>query len=127
MALYNSLIGTIVICVAALSGKKESEAKTYFNKLKKRSKDLPLTVEKIVDYVWDDFGKADKKLKANLVLIVDGLNVRSPIVSLINEEGNLLPLKPNGQFTNLQNLANEGRSYIQVEYIYDEEGEHIDE
>lgn len=124
---YNTLVGSIVVSIGGImGGLTEDEVRSYYNSLKKRKNKLPNTVSELVDLVWKDLGKEESfKLRANLVLVYDKLNIRTPLVTLVNSEGNLLPLKPNGEYTGILMTATSGSNLVNAEFLYTETGEEI--
>ena len=127
--LYNSLFGSIIMTVGITTGRTSAECKKLFNDMKKSTKEMPETIGEIVNYVWSIFGNDElKRVRAFYVLITDKLGVRSPMVSFVDEEENLMPLRPEGFVdTNIISLAAEGRDWAEVEYLYDENGEEIED
>lgn len=127
--LYNSLIGSIVMTVGITTGRTERECKDLFKTLKKNKQVLGNTVEDIVEYVWTVFGNDDLiKVRSNYVLVYDKLGVRSPMVTFVNDEGNLMPLRKDGfTETNILSLAAEGRDWAEAEFLYDEDGKPLTE
>ncbi len=127
--LYNSLFGSIIMTVGITTGKTVAECRKLFNELKKNPKVVPETIGETVDYIWTIFGNDDlKRVRAFYVLITDKLGVRSPMVSFVDEEENLMPLRPEGfTDTNIISLAAEGRDWVECEYLYDENGEEIED
>lgn len=127
-ALYNSLIGSIVCTIGITTGKSEAECRKVFNMLKRNKQVLPTTVEGIADYVWTIFGNNDLiKVRSSYVLITDNNNARTPMVTFVNDDGNVMPLRKEGFVdTNIISLAAEGRDYLTAEFIYDEDGNNID-
>ena len=115
--------------VGITTGKTAAECRKLFNDLKKHPNVLPETIGETVDYIWTIFGNDDlKRVRAFYVLITDKLGVRSPMVSFVDEEENLMPLRPEGfTDTNIISLAAEGRDWAEVEYLYDENGEEIED
>lgn len=122
--LYYTLVGSIITTIGILTGKSEIQNKKLYQDLNKHKQILKPTVQEITDYIWTIYGNDELiKLRANIVLVYDKLGVRVPMVTLINPETEtLLPLKQNGEFTGILKVANEGRDYIGVEYLYDEDG-----
>lgn len=122
--LYNSLIGSIVLTIGITTGKTEEECRKLFNKFKRNQKVLPDTAIGIADYVWTIFGNDDLiKVRSNYVLVYDNLNVRQPMVTFINGDGNLMPLRKDGfKETNILSLAAEGRDWAMCEFLYAEDG-----
>lgn len=127
--LFNSLFGSIIMTVGITTGKTVAECRKLFNELKNHPSVLPQTIGETVDYIWTIFGNDDlKRVRAFYVLITDKLGVRSPMVSFVDEEENLMPLRPEGfTDTNIISLAAEGRDWAEVEYLYDENGEEIED
>lgn len=127
--LYNSLIGSIVCTVGLTTGKTERQCRTLFNILRKNKQVLPDTVIGIAEYVWTIFGNDDLvPVRSKYVLVFDSLEVRQPMVSFVNDEGNIMPLNPKGfTDTNILSLANEGRDYIDAEFLYNEDGSKIED
>lgn len=123
--LYNTLVGSIVWCVGAISGKSELQMKKTYNTLKKNKQVLPNTVIGITDYVWTISGDDDKKaLRAYMVLLTDKRDLKAPRVVLLNSEGNVVPL-PNGVPTGIIADAIKGKDNVEVEWLYDEDGNEI--
>lgn len=127
--LYNSLFGSIIMTVGITTGKTVEECRKLFNDLKKHPNVLPETIGETVDYIWTIFGNDDlKRVRAFYVLITDKLGVRSPMVSFVDEEETLMPLRPEGfTDTNIISLAAEGRDWAEVEYLYSEDGEELED
>lgn len=124
--LYTTPIGTIVSTVGILNGKTEKENLDYMKSLIKKQEEkaeFPNTVIDIVNYVWDDYGKGEHSLRANVVLITDTDNIRSPMVTFINED-QLMPLSPEGLAYGILGCALEGRENVNIEYLYNEAGEY---
>lgn len=125
--LYNTLVGSITWCVGAISGKSEIQMKKTYNTLKRNKQVLPNTVIGITDYVWKIFGDDDKKaLRAYMVLLTDKRDLKAPRVVLLNSEGNVVPL-PNGVPTGIIADAIKGKDNVEVEWLYDEDGNEITE
>lgn len=125
--LYNTLVGSIVWCVGAISGKSELQMKKTYNTLKKNKQVLPNTVIGITDYVWSIFGDDDNKaLRAYMVLLTDKRDLKAPRVVLLNSEGNVVPL-PNGVPTGIIADAIKGKDNVEVEWLYSESGEEIED
>lgn len=123
--LYNTLVGSIVWCIGAISGKSELQMKKTYNTLKKNKQVLPNTVIGITDYVWTISGDDDKKaLRAYMVLLTDKRDLKAPRVVLLNSEGNVVPL-PNGVPTGIIADAIKGKDNVEVEWLYDEDGNEI--
>jgi len=128
-ALYNSLIGSIILTVGITTGRTERQCRTLFNTLRKNKQVLGNTVSDIMDYVWEIFGNDDLiKVRASYVLVYDSLGVRSPMVTFVDEAEHLMPLRKEGfKETNIISLAAEGRDWARAEYLYDLEGRQVDD
>lgn len=123
---YRTLVGSIVTTIGIISGRSELEVRMMYNRLKKNKKSIPNTVEEICNYVWSIFGNDDKfEARANMVLVYDKLNIRSPLVTLVNENGNIMPLSPDGTFTGILMSASAGSDSVGVEYLFNEDGSKI--
>lgn len=123
---YRTLVGSIVTTIGIISGRSELEVRMMYNRLKKNKKDIPNTVEEICDYVWSIFGNDDMiAARADMVLVYDKLNIRSPLVTFVNENGNIMPLSPDGTFTGILMTAAAGSDYVGVEYLYNEDGSKV--
>lgn len=131
VTMYSTLIGTIVATIGLLNNKSVDEQLEYFKSLIPMSNELPNTVEGLCNYVWRSLGKKKNiPLRANIVLLTDNENKRSPMVSIVSgndEDGyTVMPLAPNGFSVGLIGLArdsNKVRDNIEIEFIYDENGE----
>lgn len=125
---YRTLVGSILTTIGIITGKSELQVRKTYNMLKKNKQVLPNTVANICDYVWTIFGDDNKiAARANMVLVYDKLNIRAPLVTLVNENGNIMPLSQDGQFTGILMTAAAGSDYVGVEYLYDEYGNEINE
>lgn len=123
---YRTLVGSIVTTIGIITGKSELQVRKIYNLLKKNKQVIPHTVSEICDYVWSIFGDDDKiAARANMVLVYDKLNIRAPLVTLVNENGNIMPLSPNGALTGILVTAAAGSDYVGVEYLYEEDGTEI--
>lgn len=129
--LYNTLVGSIICTIGLTTGKKPSDCRRLFNDLNgnKQALDNFNTIEKIMDYIWTIFGNDDVVyIRGKYILVYDKNNVRTPMVSFTNDEGNIMPIDPKG-FTNINilSLAQEGRDWVGYEYLYNEDGTNIGE
>lgn len=123
---YRTLVGSIVTTIGIITGKSELQVRKTYNMLKKNKQVVPDTVAEICDYVWSIFGDDSKiAARANMVLVYDTLNIRAPLVTLVNEEGNIMPLSPDGTFTGILMTAANGSDYVGVEFLYNEDGTEI--
>lgn len=125
---YRTLVGSIVTTIGIITGKSELEVRKTYNMLKKNKKAIPNTVAEICDYVWSIFGDDDKIVsRANMVLVYDKLNIRAPLVTLVNEDGYTMPLSPDGTFTGILMPAAAGSDLIGVEFLYNADGSKIED
>ena len=129
MVLYTTLIGTIVATIGMLNNVDKEVQLDYFKSLVENSDKLPNTVIGLCDYVWRSLGKKNNTpLRANMVLLTDNENIRSPMVTIINPEDGLpVPLDPRGLAYGIIGCARETRPNVDCEYLYDEDGEDYDE
>lgn len=124
--LYNTTIGTTIAAIGILTQTPIQKQRQLLSKLRKDAKSLPNTVEGIATLVWDALSQPNspKSLRKFLVLVYDKNDVRTPLITITDSDGHILPLRRDGfKEVNILSLANEGRDYIEVEYIYDENGE----
>lgn len=125
---YRTLVGSIVTTVGIITGKSELQIRKTYNMLKKNKQVIPTTVSEICDYVWSIFGDNSKiALRANMVLVFDRLNVRTPLVTFVNGEGNIMPLSPSGEYTGILMTAASGSENVDVEFLYNEDGGEIED
>lgn len=123
---YNTPIGSLVVTFGIINNITEDEVRSYYNSLKKMKNKLPNTFAQLCKVVWGKIGKDENMpLRANVVLVYDKLNIRSPLVTLVNDDGNLCPLKPNGEYTGILMTAASGSELIGVEYLYNDDGSEI--
>lgn len=125
---YRTLVGSIVTTIGIITGKSELQVRKTYNMLKKNKQAIPNTVAEICEYVWTIFGDGSKIAeRANMVLVYDKLNIRAPLVTLVNENGNIMPLSPDGTYTGILMTAASGSDYVGVEFLYEEDGSEIKE
>lgn len=125
-ALYNSLVGSIICTIGIITGRTEKECRKTFNTLKRSKQSLGNTVSEIFDSIWNILGNDESiPLRSNIVLVWDKYNIRSPLVTLVNDDGNILPLKPNGEYTGILMSASSGSDSIGVEFLFNEDGSKI--
>lgn len=143
LALYTTLIGTIITSVGIICGKDEEANLKLFRELDKNKKVLPTTVAELVEYVWTIHGNDDfKQGREALVLLFDDNNLYSPMVTLFNGE-QLFPLRRDGMsygilgllrkamvVANDDNAPEDDKKFwaektaaFGIEYLYDEDGE----
>lgn len=133
IALYGTLIGTIVATVGVLNEVEVDDQIKYFKELSKKLDKIPNTIIGITNYVWNEIGKTENiPLRANVVLLTDDENIRSPMVTFVtgNDEigYTVMPLSKNGFAVGLIGLArdqNKERPNIGIEWLYDEDGNDI--
>ena len=126
--IYNTLVGSIVTTFGIINGVDEDEIKSIYKGLKKNKNKLPNTVDELCKVVWGKIGKDENiPLRSNAVLVYDKLNIRTPLVTLVNSEGNLLPLKRDGEFTGILLTAAAGSNLVDAEFLYSEDGTEIEE
>ena len=122
--LYGSLIGSCIVTIGKLANKTEDFMLEDFAKL---AKDEELAkcknVKEVCDYIIKRYEMAEC-FKDNLVLVFDEENKYTPIVTIMDEEGYILPLDRDGNYVGiLAQLGN--KESIGWENIYDEEEEDI--
>lgn len=123
---YHTLVGSIVTTIGIITGKSEFQIRKMYNSLKKNKDSIPNTVFDICDYVWKIFGDdAYKSARKYMVLVYDKLNIRTPLVTLVNEDGNIMPLSPDGRYTGILMTAAAGSDYVEAEFLFDEDGNEL--
>lgn len=133
LVLYSTLLGTIVATVGVLNEVEVDDQIKYFKELSKKLDKIPNTIIGITNYVWNEIGKTENiPLRANVVLLTDDENIRSPMVTFVtgNDEigYTVMPLSKNGFAVGLIGLArdqNKERPNIGIEWLYDEDGNDI--
>lgn len=123
--MYNTLVGSAICTIAITTGKDKKAARKLFFYMKKNIDKIAIkSVEDIMEYIWDKMGGLDKKIRSSYVLVSDKYNIKQPMVTFVNDKGNIMPVDPEGfKDINILYLAQEGKDYIDVEFIYNEEGE----
>ena len=133
--LYTTLIGSIITTVGSISGKSEIQNRKLFNTLKKDSKVLPDTVEKICDYIFTIHGdeNVEEEFKSRAVLVYDEQNIRQPLVcfmtirTMLNDDGDeveypvLLPLDPKGNLYGVMRAFMSGSPTVYIEPVFEQE------
>jgi len=112
--LYGSLAGSIIVTIGKLVGKKEDEMIKDFARFSKdeeffKSKNITEAVE----YVVKDFNMPEE-YKKNIILCYDKDDKYTPVVTLIDEEGYVLPLDRDGTYLGV--LAQDD---FEMEYIFE--------
>lgn len=123
LMMKTTLIGTIIMSIGILNGRSKEDMKALFKSMRENSSILPNTAEGLCEYVWRELGSDDNiKAKSSLVLITDKEEIRTPMVSFVINEC-LMPVDENGLAWGVLGLAREGRDTVDIEYIYNEDGE----
>lgn len=130
LELYTTLPGSIIASISMLSGISTEDQLKYFEVLKKWISKLDndketVTVIDIFNHVANDIGKLQKEWRSKYILVFDKNNILTPLVTLIDEEGNILPLTPEGFYYGVMQYAIEGRENIDYEFLFDENGDEI--
>ena len=114
--LYGSLIGSVIVTIGKLVGKKEDDMIKDFARF---SKDEELAKSKnileVVDYVIKDF-KMPEEYKKYIVLAYDENGKYTPVVTVVDEEGYVQPLDRDGVYLGV--LAQDD---FEMEYIFEDE------
>lgn len=130
LELYTTLPGSIIASIGMLSGVPIEEQLKYFEVLKKwiskldKEKDT-VTVIDIFNHVSNEIGKLQKEWRSKYILIFDKNNVLTPLVTIVDDDGNPLPLTPEGFYYGVMQYAIEGRENIDYEFLFDENGDEI--
>lgn len=130
LELYTTLPGSIIASIAMLSGVSIKDQLKYFKVLKKwvdeqAKENKNITVIDIFNHVADEIGKLQKEWRSKYILIFDKNNVLTPLVTIVNEDGNILPLTPEGFYYGVMQYAIEERDNIDYEFLFDENGDEI--
>ena len=130
LELYTTLPGSIIASIAMLSGVSIEDQLKYFEVLKKWAKKLAddyehVTVVDIFNHVANEIGKLQKEWRSKYILIFDKNNILTPLVTIIDDDGNILPLTPEGFYYGVMQYAIEGRDNIDYEFLFDENGDEI--
>ena len=126
LELYATLPGSIITSIGILSGTSKKTIRENFVDFKKKFKLLEnndWTVEKLVEYAYEQYGNCDRTLLGNLALLVDIRNIYTPLVAIIKED-KVMPLDPKGLSFGVIGMARdtEHQQFVEIEYIYDEDG-----
>ena len=132
LELYTTLPGSIVSSIGMLSGVSIEEQLKYFEVLKKwvneqANANKTVTVIDIFNHVANDIGKLQKEWRSKYILIFDKNNILTPLVAIIDGNGNILPLTPEGFYYGVMQYAIEGRENIDYEFLFDENGNEIED
>lgn len=130
LELYTTLPGSIIASIAMLSGVSIEDQLKYFEVLKKWAKKLAddyehVTVVDIFNHVANEIGKLKKEWRSKYILVFDKNNILTPLVTIIDDDGNILPLTPEGFYYGVMQYAIEGRDNIDYEFLFDENGDEI--
>lgn len=130
LELYTTLPGSIIASIAMLSGVSIKDQLKYFKVLKKwvdeqAKENQNITVIDIFNHVANEIGKFQKEWRSKYILIFDKNNVLTPLVTIIDDDGNPLPLTPEGFYYGVMQYAIEGRENIDYEFLFDENGNDI--
>lgn len=130
LELYTTLPGSIISSIGMLSGIPIKDQLKYFKTFEKWVKEQenegnPITVIDMFNHVANEIGKLQKEWRSKYILIFDKNNVLTPLVTIVNEEGNILPLTPEGFYYGVMQYAIEGRENIDYEFLFDENGDEI--
>lgn len=129
--LSETLIGSIITCIGILNERSQEEMYKLFRTIKRNKQMISgkNTVEKLVEYINSIFGKTEDRANlSKLVLISDFNDVFTPLVTISiddGENGQIMPLRKDGVYTGI--LTQLGKDNIQIEYIFDEDGNHYEE
>lgn len=116
--LYGSMIGSVIVTVGKLSGKKENELISDFARFSKDEKlALCKNIKEVCDYIIADY-KMPENYKKYIVLCYDEKGIYTPVVTLVDDEEYVQPLDRNGAYIGV--LAQDD---FEMEYVYDEENE----
>lgn len=128
LKLYATLPGSIITSIGILSKSTTDEIKANFKDFRKKLIMLyakETTIEELVELAYKNYGKCDRKLLANLILVTDIRNFYTPLVTIIKVD-EILPLDPKGLAFGVIGLARdlEHQQFVELEYLFDEEGNH---
>ena len=131
LELYTTLPGSIIASIGMLSGVSVEDQLKYFEVLKnwvdKQSKETPISVIDIFNHVADEIGKLQKEWRSKYILVFDKNNILTPLVTIVDDSGNPLPLTPEGFYYGVMQYAIEGRENIDYEFLFDENGNEIED
>lgn len=132
LELYTTLPGSIIASIAMLSGVSIKDQLKYFEVLKgwvdkQANENKTVTVIDIFNHVANEIGKLQKEWRSKYILVFDKNNVLTPLVTIVDEENNILPLTPEGFYYGVMQYAIEGRENIDYEFLFDENGDEIED
>ena len=130
LELYTTLPGSIIASIAMLSGIPIKDQLKYFKTFEKwvkeqENEENPITVIDLFNHVANEIGKLQKEWRSKYILIFDKNNVLTPLVTIVDDDGNPLPLTPEGFYYGVMQYAIEGRENIDYEFLFDENGDEI--
>lgn len=130
LELYTTLPGSIIASIGMLSEVSVEDQLKYFEVLKnwvdKQSKETSsISVIDIFKHVANEIGKLQKEWRSKYILIFDKNNILTPLVTIVDDDGNPLPLTPEGFYYGVMQYAIEGRENIDYEFLFDENGDEI--
>ena len=114
-----------------LSGVSIEEQLKYFEVLKKwvneqENENNTLTVIDVFNHVANEIGKLQKEWRSKYILIFDKNGILTPLVTIVDDD-NPLPLTPEGFYYGVMQYAIEGRDNIDYEFLFDENGNEIED
>lgn len=130
LELYTTLPGSIIASIAMLSGVSIEDQLKYFEVLKswvneQANANKNVTVIDIFNHVANEIGKLQKEWCSKYILVFDKNDILTPLVTVIDDDGNILPLTPEGFYYGVMQYAIEGRENIDYEFLFDENGDEI--
>lgn len=130
LELYTTLPGSIIASIGMLSGVSIEDQLKYFEVLKswvneQANANKNVTVIDIFKHVANEIGKLQKEWRSKYILVFDKNDILTPLVTVIDDDGNILPLTPEGFYYGVMQYAIEGRENIDYEFLFDENGDEI--
>ena len=130
LELYTTLPGSIIASIGMLSGVSIEDQLKYFEVLKswvneQANANKNVTVIDIFNHVANEIGKLQKEWRSKYILVFDKNDILTPLVTVIDDDGNILPLTPEGFYYGVMQYAIEGRDNIDYEFLFDENGDEI--
>lgn len=129
--MYTTLPGSIITTVCILNKKTVNQAKRSFARFKKMLNELPesteLNIDNLFDMAWNMIGSETyEPERSRVILLYDNANIRTPLVSFVDDEGNLMPLDPEGYYYGIMLDAVNGSDNVAYEYMFNEVGQRED-
>lgn len=130
LELYTTLPGSIIASIGMLSGVSIEDQLKYFEVLKswvneQANANKNVTVIDIFNHVANEIGKLQKEWRSKYILVFDKNDILTPLVTVIDDDGKILPLTPEGFYYGVMQYAIEGRENIDYEFLFDENGDEI--